>query len=146
MNWFPYIFTAIICLGLGIGEHKLTVDHMENLQRAAVAAQVAIDTHQCNMAKELTENVLDQAQKERDALNTQLSTFKRMRPRKCIVPMPSASAASRFNSGTSTSKLSVAYGVTSDALTGEAYDADKADIALTECTRLLDGIYKQNGQ
>lgn len=141
-QFWPVLPTLALCWYL----HHAAVIEIEAQQRIAVQTQITSDTHQCNMDKELTANVESQKENEISVLHSQLSSLRRVRPRQCIIGLPSTIAANRFNSGQSTSKLPVAYGVVSDALYSFAADCDKTDIKLRECESLLSGIYSQNGQ
>ena len=112
------------------------------LKLAQKAAQVQ---HTCDMDKQLTENANDEYQKQVADLNSQLSVA-RMRPRTCVVPLPSALAARRFNAAAATRRTPVATGITSDALLAFEGTCQREVIKLTDLQNFARKVWQENGQ
>jgi len=140
------LLVALICGALANGWHKLTVLEDQAHERAAISAQIASDTSQCNMDKQLTENANDEYQKQISDLDRQLSDARMRRPRTCVIPLPSALAASRFNAAAATRRTPVATGITSDALLAFEGTCQREVIKLTDLQNFAQKVWKENGQ
>lgn len=120
LKFWPELATAFLVAML-VGTlawqgHKIAVNKLEADQRAAIAAQIASDTHQCTMDKQLTANVENLYESQISDLNRRLVAARVSRPRKCVIPLPSALAAQRFNDAVTASPRPVATGITSESL------------------------------
>ncbi len=141
-QFWPVIPTVVLALFL----HHASVIDLQAKQQAALAAQAAQINHQCQMDKQLTAEVSHEYENQVNDLNGQLAALKRVRPRTCVIPLPSALAANRFNAGVSTSKLPVAHGVTSDALVDLAGDCEKTRLELNGLQDFVRKTWAAQGQ
>jgi hypothetical protein len=121
---------VIPALALAWFLHSADVTRINAKFQQELQAKAAQVQHQCDLDKQLTEDVANEYENQINDLNGQLAAAKRVRPRTCVIPLQSTLAANRFNAGTSSSKLSVAYGVTSDALIEFAADCEKTRLQL----------------
>ena len=101
VKFLPEIMTgllvALIAGKLAFVWHHLTVLEDQKHEQAAISAQIEADQQQCLMGKQLTENASNEYQKQISTLNGQLNDIRMHRPRTCVVPLPSALSAGRFN-------------------------------------------------
>jgi hypothetical protein len=98
------------------------------------------------MDKQLTENANDEYQKQITDLDGQLADARMRRPRTCVIPLPSALAARRFNAAAATRRTPVATGITSDALLAFEGACQREVIKLTDLQNFARKVWQENGQ
>lgn len=140
------ILVALIAGKLSLAWHRQTVLEDKNHERAAVTAQITADAHQCIMDKQLTENVENEYQAQIADLTRRYNAERVSRPRKCVVPAPTARAAERFNAAEQSTPRPVAVGITSDALLDYQRACRTIEAQLRGLQEFDRQVWKANGQ
>jgi len=141
-TFWPVIPTLALCWYL----HHASVIEIEAKNRIAIQTQIAADTHQCAMDKQLTANVESEYESQISDLNKRLLAARVSRPRKCVVPMPTALAAGRFNAAVAASPRPVAVGITSEALLEYEGTCKTVVIKLNDLQDFDRQVWRANGQ